>query len=86
MTFETLKKTAYFALLGASVAVGAATAKVPPTPPKVPGDITYYSNSSMTVEVGREIVMCSGASYMVYGYATSFKQQDVWYCPPVPVE
>ncbi|MCC7247470.1 MAG: hypothetical protein IT473_02495 [Lysobacter sp.] len=82
MKLKHLKKTAYCALLGASVAVGAVTAKVTPTPPKLPGLITYYSNSSLTQDVGQEIVMCSGASYVSWGYITQYKTQEFFYCPP----
>lgn len=82
MTLKNLRKTAYFALLGASVAVGAVVAKVPPVPPKLPGIITYYSNSSMMYEVGQEIVMCNGGSYVSWGYTTAYKTQEFFYCPP----
>lgn len=82
MKLKHLKTMAYFALLGVSVAVGAATAKVPSPPPKLPGVITYYSNSSLLYEVGQEIVMCNGGSYVSWGYTTQYKTQEFFYCPP----
>lgn len=82
MTLNTLKRTAYFARLGASVAVGSAVAKVPSPPPKLPGIITYYSDFSTLHEVGQEIVICNGASYISWGYTTQYKSQEFFYCPP----
>ncbi len=81
-----LKKTAYFAALTASLAVGIAAARVPPVPPKAPGVITYYSNSSMMYEVGQEIVMCNGASYFTWGQGSAYKTQELFYCPPPLIE
>lgn len=82
MSISSLKKVGYIAVLGASVLIGGVTAKVPSPPPKLPGIITYCSDSSMIYDVGQEIVMCSGASYVSWGYVTSYKAQEFFYCPP----
>ena len=82
MRFKNLKKAGYLMLLGVSVAAGTVVAKIPKPPPKLPGDIIYYSDSSMIYEVGREIVSCNGMSYFVFGYETPYKTQEFFYCPP----
>ena len=81
-----VKKIAYFAVLAASLGVGIAAARVPQAPPKAPGIITYYSNSSMIYEVGQEIVMRNGASYFTWGQGSAYKTQEFFYCPPPPID
>lgn len=81
-----LRKIVYFAALAASLGVGIAAARVPPVPPKAPSIITYYSNSSMMYEVGQEIVMCNGASYFTWGQGSAYKTQELFYCPPPPID
>jgi hypothetical protein len=76
-----IKKIGYFGLLGACIAIGAASARVPAPPPKLPGVISYYSDQWQSLEVGREIVDCNGTSYFVFGYATAYSSRDAFYCP-----
>jgi hypothetical protein len=90
-----IKKIAYLALLGASLAMGAVIAKVLPvqsplpgiiTPGIItPGIITYYSDPSKLHDIGSEIITCDGLRYFLWGQAEPYKSQELFYClPPIP--
>lgn len=63
-----------------------AIAKVPPAPVTPPGLISYYSDATKANVVGQEIVTCEGARYLTWGVCTSHLNQDLFYCPPSPIE
>lgn len=84
-----MKKFAWLLLTSAAIGaltLGTAIARPPKEPPTVPSITRYYSNAYHDNEIGAKIHTCDHLEYMLWGQQSAYKEVEVMYCPPIPME